>query len=44
MDSIEDNTDKGKALKAAFSKKLQNMMITPNDETINDETEGFLEE
>lgn len=39
MDSIEDNTDKGKALKAAFSKKLQNMMITSNDET-----EGFLEE
>ena len=44
MDSIEDNTDEGKALKAALSKKLQNMMITSNDETINDEAEGFLEE
>ncbi len=44
MDSIEDNTDEGKALKAALSKKLQNMMITSNDETINVEAEDFLED
>ena len=39
MDSIEDNTDEGKALKAALSKKLQSMMITSNDEEVNAEAE-----
>lgn len=39
MDSIEDNTDEGKALKAALSKKLQSMMITSNDDEVNTEAE-----
>lgn len=44
MDSIEDNTDEGKALKAALSKKLQSMMITSNDDTINEEAEEYIDE
>lgn len=39
MDSIEDNSDEGKALKAALSKKLQSMMITSNDEEVISEAE-----
>ena len=37
LDGVEDNTDEGKALKETLSLKLQNMMITSNDETITEE-------
>lgn len=43
MSSIEDNTDEGKALKEALSLKLQNMMITSNNEEVNTEAEETLE-
>ncbi len=43
MSSVEDNTDEGKALKEALSLKLQNMMITSNNEEINAEAEEVLE-
>ena len=39
LEGIEDNTDEGKALKETLSLKLQNMMITSNDQTISDEVE-----
>ncbi|MBQ7882231.1 MAG: hypothetical protein IJ312_05925 [Treponema sp.] len=39
MDNIDDNTDEGRALKSALSKKLRNIMITSNDETLNKEVE-----
>ena len=42
MNSVEDNTDEGKALKAALSKRLQNMMVASNDEAIADEAEESL--
>ena len=44
MKNIEDNTDEGKALKAALTKKLKSMMITSNDESINEEAEASLED
>ena len=39
LDGVEDNTDEGKALKETLSLKLQNMMITSNDETITEEAD-----
>lgn len=42
MDSVTDNTDEGKALKAALSKKLQNMMVSSNDEEVNSDAEEEL--
>ena len=39
LEGIEDNTDEGKALKETLSLKLQNMMITSNDQTISDEVD-----
>ncbi len=44
MSRVEDNTSEGKALKEALSLKLQNMMITSNDEEINIEAEEILDE
>ena len=43
VNSVEDNTDEGKALKAALSKKLQAMMVTSNDEDINEESAEAVE-
>ena len=43
MNSVEDNTAEGKALKEALSLKLQNMMITSNNEEINTEAEEVLD-
>ena len=43
LNSVEDNTDEGKALKEALSLKLQNMMITSNNEEINTEAEEVLD-
>lgn len=42
MSNVEDNTDEGQALKATLSKQLQNMMVTSNDESINEEAEDEL--
>lgn len=42
MASVEDNTDEGKALKETLSLKLQNMMITSNDETVSEEADESL--
>ena len=39
LDDVEDNTDEGKPLKETLSLKLQNMMITSNDETITEEAD-----
>jgi len=36
LSNIQDNTDEGKALKETLSLKLQNMMITSNDDSVND--------
>lgn len=41
MANVNDNTDEGKALKAALSKKLQSMMVSSNDEAINDEADDY---
>ena len=43
LDGVEDNTDEGKALKETLSLKLQNMMITSNNEEVNTEAEETLE-
>lgn len=43
MNNVEDNTDEGKALKEALSKKLQDMMITSNDDSVNEEAEDVLD-
>lgn len=43
MNSIEDNTDEGKALKEALSLKLQNMMITSNNEEVTAEADEVLD-
>lgn len=42
MNSVDDNTDEGKALKETLSLKLQNMMITSNDEELLSEAEETL--
>ena len=42
MANVEDNTDEGKALKETLSLKLQNMMITSNDEAVSEEAEESL--
>lgn len=42
LNSIDDNTDEGKALKETLSLKLQNMMITSNDEELLSEAEETL--
>lgn len=42
MSSVDDNTDEGKALKETLSLKLQNMMITSNDETVSEEADEIL--
>lgn len=42
LDGVEDNTDEGKALKETLSLKLQNMMITSNDETIIEEADEVI--
>lgn len=42
MESVADNTDEGKALKEALSLKLQSMMITSNDDSVNEEAENEL--
>lgn len=43
MANIDDNTDEGKALKETLSLKLQSMMISSNDESINEEAEEIFE-
>ena len=43
MNSIEDNTDEGRALKEALSLKLQNMMITSNNEEVTAEAYEVLD-
>ncbi len=42
LESVEDNTDEGRALKAALSQKLQNMMVTSNNEEVTNEAEDEL--
>lgn len=42
MNSVEDNTDEGKALKETLSLKLQNMMITSNDPVVTEEADESL--
>ncbi len=44
MESVEDNTDEGKALKSSLSLKLQSMMISSNDSSVNDAAEGQIGE
>ena len=42
MANVDDNTDEGKVLKETLSLKLQNMMITSNDETVSEEADESL--
>ena len=42
MANVDDNTDEGKVLKETLSLKLQNMMITSNDETVSEEADEAL--
>lgn len=43
MNTVEDNTDEGKALKESLSKRLQRMMAVSNDEEVMDQAESMLD-